>query len=130
MNSNDQTRFEYDQKYGSDAYYWGVRPSASCFEVLKRMPPDRPLKLLDVGCGEGRDAIFFARNGYQVHAFDFSERGVQKTSELAKKAGVHLEVFQADLNVFLLDQRGSIGPRKKFSIACRAAFPTNMQSTE
>ena len=39
-------------------------------------PPEQPLKLLDIGCGEGRNAVFFARNGYNVTAFDISEKGI------------------------------------------------------
>lgn len=39
------------------------------------MPPITPLKLLVIGCGEGRNAVFFARNGYEVSAFDLSTKG-------------------------------------------------------
>ena len=42
------------------------------------MPPTRPLKVLDIGCGEGKDAVFFARNGYDVTAFDLSKEGIEK----------------------------------------------------
>ena len=80
MNENDLTREQYDEKYGAESFYWTVRPSSMCFEVLRRMPPDRHLRLLDIGCGEGRNAVFFARNGYEVHALDISERGLEKTN--------------------------------------------------
>jgi len=66
------------------------------------MPPERPLKLLEIGCGEGRNAIFFARNGYEVHAFDLSEKGVEKTKQSADQAQVVIRVFRADLNAFRL----------------------------
>ena len=102
MNPNDDTRAEYDQKYRGSEYYWTLRPSSSCFEVLRRMPPETPMKLLDIGCGEGRNAVFFARNGYRVSAFDLSEQGVSKTQQLAASAGVVIDVFQADLNVLRL----------------------------
>lgn len=102
MNANDETRTEYDARYGGAEYYWTLRPSSTCFEVLKRMPPERPLKLLDIECGEGRNAVFFARNGYRVSAFDFSEHGVKKTQQLAASAGVVVDVFQADLNAHRL----------------------------
>lgn len=104
MNRDDQTRAVYDQKYAGAQYYWGVRPSASCFDVLRLLPPESPLKLLDVGCGEGRNAVFFARNGYRVHGFDISAEGIEKTKELAKKVGVAVEAFQADLNTFRLQE--------------------------
>ena len=37
----------------------------------------KPYKVLDIGCGEGKDAVFLARNGYRVTAFDISEHGIQ-----------------------------------------------------
>ena len=94
----------YDDKYRSEGYYyWGKRPSTICYEVLKRMPPECPLKLLDIGCGEGRNAVFFARNGYQVTAFDLSTIGVEKTKEMAAEAGVSLVAFKADLLEYRLE---------------------------
>jgi len=92
----------YEKRYAGSAYYWGVRPSPICFEVLKILPPEKPLKLLDVGCGEGRNAVFFARNGYDVIAFDTSAEGLKKTRMLAEKAGVNVEVFNANVNEFRL----------------------------
>jgi tellurite methyltransferase len=94
----------YDEKYRSEGYYWGKRPSAMCYKVLSLMPPDRPLKLLDIGCGEGRNAVFFARNGYQVTGFDLSPVGVEKTKEVAEDIGVSVEAFVADLLEFRLKE--------------------------
>jgi len=104
MNENELTRQQYDEKYGGESLYWTARPSKTCFEVLQRMPPDRHLRLLDIGCGEGRNAVFFARNGYEVHAFDISDKGLKKTDQLAREAGVSLHTFQADLNQFRLTE--------------------------
>jgi len=103
MNEDELTQAQYDEKYGGESFYWTTRPSRSCFEVLKRMPPERLLRLLDIGCGEGRNAVFFARNGYEVHAFDLSLKGVDKTKRLAEQASVRVHTFQADLNEFRLD---------------------------
>jgi len=95
----------HDEKYDQKEYYWGVKPSAICFEVLKKIPFDCRIKLLDIGCGEGRNAVFFARNGYDVTAFDSSAKGVEKTKLLAKKASVKIDVFQADVNEFRLSEK-------------------------
>jgi tellurite methyltransferase len=92
----------YDERYDRPGYYWGKTPSQTCYRVLQLLPPDRPLKLLDIGCGEGRNAVFFARNGYQVTAFDASPKGVEKTKRLADDAGVPIETFVADINEFRL----------------------------
>jgi tellurite methyltransferase len=98
----------YDQRYAQEAYYWGLRPSLICYEILKLMPPERPLRLLDIGCGEGRNAVFFARNGYQVTAYDLSPAGVDKTKRLAERAGVPIDVFQADVTRYRPDQEFDI----------------------
>ena len=104
MNEDELTRAQYDEKYSGKSFYWTTRPSNTCFEVLKHMPPDRHLRLLDIGCGEGRNAVFFARNGYEVHAFDISGKGLEKTERLARQAGVSVRTFQADLNQFRLTE--------------------------
>ncbi|MFW5927830.1 MAG: class I SAM-dependent methyltransferase [Thermoplasmatota archaeon] len=90
----------YNEKYKSEKYYWGKEPSSSCFKVLELKPPVEKLKLLVVGCGEGKNAVFFARNGYDVTAFDLSEEGIKKTKRFAADVGIELEAFTADLNEF------------------------------
>jgi len=75
---------------------------------LKYIPPVKPLKLLDIGCGEGRNAVFFARNGYEVTAFDLAKDGVEKTKKLAEKIGVKVKVFRADINEFRLEDNFDI----------------------
>ena len=77
----------YEDAYLQENYYWGLQPSQMCYEILQEKPPITPLKLLDVGCGEGKDAVFFARNGYLVTAFDIADAGIEKT----KKTGRYIQ---------------------------------------
>ncbi|AFL99332.1 Helix-turn-helix protein [Desulfitobacterium dehalogenans ATCC 51507] len=93
----------YEEEYKTQEYYWGMVPSKMCLRVLELMPPSTHLKLLDIGCGEGKDAVFFARNGYDVTAFDISDAGIEKTKRLADNAGVQVKVFKADILDFRLD---------------------------
>jgi len=94
----------YEEVYrDTEGYYWGVSPSQMCLRVLSLLPPDRHLKLLDIGCGEGKDAVFFARCGYDVGAFDISDAGIEKTKRLAEKARVHVNAFKADINDYRLE---------------------------
>lgn len=92
----------YENIYKKDGYYWGKVPSKMCYKLLKLKPPDRSLKLLDIGCGEGRNAVFFARNGYDVTAFDISSKGIEKAKKMANEANVTIKLFNADINVFRL----------------------------
>ncbi|GMK37227.1 hypothetical protein PCCS19_02800 [Paenibacillus sp. CCS19] len=93
----------YEDEYQTEDYYWGTEPNTACYQVLQLIPPTKPLKLLDIGCGEGKDAVFFARNGYEVDAFDVTNAGIEKTRRLADRTGVHVNVFKADLLEFRLD---------------------------
>lgn len=93
----------YEEEYKTEEYYWGTEPNEACYQVLQLIPPTKHLKLLDVGCGEGKDAVFFARNGYDVSAFDVSDAGIEKTRNLAEKIGVHVNVFKADILDYRLD---------------------------
>lgn len=98
----------YDEKYDRKEYYWGKKPSLLCYKIMKLMPPDKPLKLLDIGCGEGRNAVFFARNGYDVTAFDSSPKGVEKTQRYADETSAPINVFPADINKFRLKEKFDI----------------------
>lgn len=114
----------YDKRYDQEDYYWGVKPSAICYRILDLVPPDRTIKLLDVGCGEGRNAVFFAGRGFDVTAFDTSPVGVEKTKRLADKAQVQLEVFMADINDFRLSETYGV----IFSTGVLQYIPMEMRS--
>lgn len=88
---------QYERKYDQERYYWGLAPSSMCYEVMRLMPPIKHLRVLDIGCGEGKDAVFFARNGYEVTAFDVASTGLDKAQRLADASGVQVNFFRADL---------------------------------
>jgi tellurite methyltransferase len=56
--------------------------------------------ILDVGCGEGRNSIFLASNGFKVDAFDISESGIAKTKRIAENQGVNINAWTQDLIKF------------------------------
>jgi tellurite methyltransferase len=95
--SQDKQITIYEEEYKTPDYYWGFQPNSACYQVIQLMPPTKQLTLLDIGCGEGKDSVFFARNGYDVTAFDVSDAGIEKTKRLANKIGVNVKVFKADI---------------------------------
>ena len=60
-----------------------------------------PGKALEIGCGDGRDAIFLAKNGFDVTAFDFSSTAIKMARINARKnvqeAGVGVNLIQDDV---------------------------------
>lgn len=87
----------YDDLYQSDKLYWGEKPSKTCDQLIKHYPAKERTKLLVVGCGEGRNAIYLAKQGYNVSAFDLSLAGIDKTKLMAKRNDVSLDAFVADI---------------------------------
>ena len=57
------------------------KPSQEFYDLIHRMPPHA--KVLDLGCGEGRNALFLAKHGCVVTAVDISVSGIQKLQHLA-----------------------------------------------
>lgn len=94
----------YEDRYRVDGYYWGIEPNDLAFDVLKLKYPTRPLRLLEIGCGEGRDAVFFAKNGFIVTAFDATESGIEKAKRLAEIHQVEVNFFKADLKQFRAEE--------------------------
>ena len=88
---------EYEQRYQGENYYWGINPNRLCYEIMQRRPPIQPYRVLDIGCGEGKDAVFLARNGYMVEAFDIAETGLAKARSLADHHQTHVDFFRADV---------------------------------
>ena len=87
----------YDKRYNTEEYYWGLMPNHVCYDIMKILPPVKPYSVLDIGCGEGKDAVFFAKCGYTVTAFDISEQGIEKAKRLAEYNKVEVGFFKADI---------------------------------
>ena len=101
-------RTNYEKWYEGDEYYWGLEPGDFLFELIKLCPPTENTKVLDIGCGEGKDAVFMAEKGYDVTAFDLTENGIRKTIALAHKRGVKVNAYVDDINTFETDEQFDI----------------------
>ena len=78
----------WDQRYGERAYAYGETPNVFFWEQLLKLSPGRMMLPAE---GEGRNAIFAARHGWEVVAFDQSIAGRDKALRLAEKYGVSIE---------------------------------------
>ena len=61
-------------------------------------------KILEVGCGEGQNAIYLAGKGYLVDAFDLSEHGITKLKHRCKLSNTQVNAFAADLTTYQFEQ--------------------------
>lgn len=86
----------YDALYRQPALFGEPYPELIRFF---REDPSRGT-LLDVGCGQGRNAIALARMGYVVTGIDLSAVGVAQMTEVARREGLSITGLVTDLYAF------------------------------
>jgi len=72
------------------------KPSPEIIDLSNRLP--KCYKVLDIGCGEGRNAIFLASKGFAVDAFDISQAGIDKLTILAKQNNIKINAWVQDIS--------------------------------
>jgi len=98
-------RFWEESFRGHDAgWFFGGEPSTLArrlhhFFRLMEIPTQG--RLLELGCGEGRDVAFFSSLGFDVEALDGSPTGVQRARLAAERAGLRAQISQGDLAAFV-----------------------------
>lgn len=84
----------WDDKYADAAYRFGTKPNAFLVDQSWRLNPGS--RILCVGDGEGRNGVWLALQGHEVHSVDASPRAVQKATMLALEHGARLRSQVAD----------------------------------
>ena len=85
---------EWDARYSErDGAMWSGRPNGRLVSEVADLTPGRAL---DVGCGEGADAIWLARRGWTVTGIDISDVAVGRAREAAELAGATVEWLSGD----------------------------------
>jgi len=87
----------WDKRYNADEYAYGTEPNSFLKDYCNSIPKGKVLSLAE---GEGRNAVFLAKQGYSVTAIDSSIVGIDKGQRLAKRNGVEVEFIHADLVEF------------------------------
>lgn len=64
-----------------ERYIWGKAPSGFARQIADRLTPGA--RVLDLGCGEGRDSVYFASKGFEVTGLDVSADALAKARRLA-----------------------------------------------
>jgi SAM-dependent methyltransferase len=85
----------WDERFSQEKLVYGERPNAFLAEQSSRFQPDA--KLLVPGDGYGRNGIWLAQQGFDVHTVDWSQVGVERARQTAQAAGVKMLIEQGDL---------------------------------
>ncbi len=92
----------WNEKYKREDYHYGLKPNRFLELMLESRPPGR---LLFMAEGEGRNAVYAAKLGWEVHALDQSDKAQQKALSLAEKEGVQLNYELGDALEFQSELR-------------------------
>lgn len=87
----------WDRRYSEKGFAYGKEPNGFFGNELEKLSPGR---ILLIGEGEGRNAVFAASIGWTVDAVDFSEAAKEKALALAAESGVKINYQIADLNSY------------------------------
>ncbi|GIM54221.1 class I SAM-dependent methyltransferase [Capnocytophaga cynodegmi] len=85
---------KWNNHYKTDDFVYGKSPNRFFKEEIDRL---RPLSILLPAEGEGRNAVYAAKNHWQVTAFDISEEGKKKALQLAKENDVFVNYKVGEL---------------------------------
>ncbi|HWD56107.1 MAG TPA: FAD-dependent oxidoreductase [Acidimicrobiales bacterium] len=89
---------DWDHRYGTDQI-WSGNPNGTLVNEVSRLASGRALgRALDVGAGEGADALWLAEQGWRVTASDISQRALSRVHTEAERRGLSVLCQRVDAN--------------------------------
>lgn len=92
-------RPSWEERYAAPDSIWSGNPNP---QLVAEAHGRAPGTALDLGCGEGADAVWLAQQGWQVTGVDFSQAGLDRAAAAAGRAGVadHTAWERADVRAW------------------------------
>jgi SAM-dependent methyltransferase len=94
---SEEDREIWDKRYDTEEYLFGREPNTFLKEHINLLPKG---KALELAMGEGKDAVFLAKNGYEVDGCDISEVAIKKADKLAEENSVKINALVVDLEKY------------------------------
>ena len=86
----------WDARY-ADALLYGTEPTSLARRLVGLLRAQGVRSILEAGCGSGRDALFYAREGFEVTGTDLSQNALRWAGRRAEAEGLHLNLIRDDL---------------------------------
>ena len=84
----DMDSHDWNARYAATRSMWSEEPNVFLVAKTERMKPGRAL---DLGCGEGRNALWLAERGWDVTAVDFSKVAIERGRQRASQRGLTVD---------------------------------------
>lgn len=88
--NKQQTHWE--QTYTKQSELFGENPSEAAIKAVEIFKKAKVKTILELGGGQGRDAFYFAKNGFEVHVLDYTDAGIQAIEDKARALGLEQSV--------------------------------------
>src|SRR3990172_2538139 len=112
----------YRRVYSAGARFWtSPVPTEELAEFIRGWNIPAGSKVIEFGCGEGRDSIFLAKSGFDVTAIDNAPSAIQRAKKRATEEGIELNFLVGDVTALksIPDNSYDLG----VNIACLHMFP-------
>lgn len=93
-----QNYWEEEYKTTNKDYLWGLQPNSILSKYAELIPQNG--KILDIGVGEGRNALFFAKQGFSVEGIDISDTAIQRCMKLSQEYNLNIDAKVDDITSF------------------------------
>ncbi len=117
--------YDLGEKRLTSNYGWPIDVDPQIIEFYQDIKNDFAHgKVLDLGCGQGRHALYFAEQGYEAWGVDYVERAINEAAHEAKKRNLHNVHFQV-MDLLNLDF-----PKNTFDVIIDWSVLDHMYPTE
>jgi len=108
--TEDEQLKQWNSTYAVKPDFFGAEPSDLAVRAVDIFRRNGCKKVLELGCGQGRDTCLFAKEGFQVIALDYSESGICQMREKAKEMRMDdkVECVRQDLRAGIPLPDGSV----------------------
>ena len=89
---------QWDDRYRDTELMWSAGPNAFVEDICRDLPPGRSI---DLAAGEGRNALWLAKSGWDSTAVDFSAVAIGKAQSIAERRGLTITTEVADLTTYV-----------------------------
>jgi len=85
----------WNERFSASEFVYGTEPNAFLVSQAALLSPGSDV--VELGAGEGRNAVWLARQDHRVTVVDYAAEGLSKTVRLAQERGVMIDIVEADV---------------------------------
>lgn len=120
-------RIKWNRRFGSETTFLGTNASPFLqreIERIKLLVPGK--RALDIACGEGRNSIFLAQQGFSATGLDISDTGISKAEAWARDLGLSVRFQRVDLDEYRITEQYDL--ILNFNFLLRSLIPNEINA--